>query len=166
MEIGQINQANGMKNLENKLNYYEGDDGEFFIKYEDYLTYYRTTSITHFDQNYKYQCMQVKQPKSSYNIIEVEFDVKTHLYVYIHQPNPRLMQKAYQHLPPSPSRIIVAKVLKENNEGIREFEFLDGIFSYELSTVWDSKETLLPGRYAFFIEVEWTDDAKVREYTA
>ena len=112
--------------LRKRLNYYEEDDGEFFIKYEDYLNYYGNTSITHYEPHYEFQSLRIKQARASHSFVEIDVDAENHFYFYVQQMNPRLMPEAFKGIRPSPSHIIIAKVIGENEEGTREFEYIDG----------------------------------------
>lgn len=152
--------------LRKKLNYYEKDDGEFFISYPDYLTYYRTTSVTHFEPHYEISSIILKQAKSSFHHVEVSLKESTHFYFSVEQINPRLMKAPFKNIQPSPSRIIIGKVTEEQKSGNRKYEFIDACFSYDQILVWDSKTQLDIGCYVIFIEVEWSSDSQVHEYVA
>lgn len=151
--------------LRKKLNHYEKDDGEFFIKYEDYLTYYGNTSITHYEPHYEYQCIPVKQARSSHTFVEIDVDMESHFYFYVQQKNPRLKAQALKELQPSPSHIIIAKVTDEDNDGEREFEYIDGAYSTDRVLLWNSKNFISTGKYVIFIEVDWSKESKVHEYS-
>ena len=150
--------------LRKKLDYYEEDDGEFFICFKDYLSYYGNTSITHYEPHYEWASMTVKQPKSSYNYIELEIDTDTHFYISFQQINARLMQKPYRNLKPSQSRIIVGRETGVNDEGQKQFEYISGEYSYDTTLVWNSDQSVDPGNYVVFVEFEWSAESKHHEF--
>jgi hypothetical protein len=97
----------------------------------------------------------IKQPKNSFNHLELKLNEDTHLFLSIQQMNPRLMQKPFKNTPASPSRIIIGQVVEERESGERKFEFIDACYSYEGTLIWDSKTPMSMGLYVVFIEVDW-----------
>lgn len=106
-----------------KFSHHKGDDGEFFMSYQDYLVYYRNTTVTKFHDGYHYTCKKLKSPKNSYAIARIELKASTHAYFTLQQMNKRLVEQSKKHgYHYSQARLILAQVF-EKEDGV-EYKFI------------------------------------------
>ena len=69
--------------LRRELNHKIEDDGEFFMDVNDYLQYYKCTTITQYKTGYSTHMIKVKQPRNTFSVSMVEISEKTDLYLTI-----------------------------------------------------------------------------------
>jgi hypothetical protein len=72
--------------LRTKLGHKTQDDGVFFISYQDYLSYYRSTTICKLHEGYTTKTLKVKpNTQKSYQVISVKLRDRSKVYFSVIQ---------------------------------------------------------------------------------
>ena len=81
------------------------------MDFNDYLEYYKCTTITQYHEGFISQSINIKQPWKSCTIVTIKLTEMTDLYVSICQINPWLLTlDARSKHEISPSRLILGKL--------------------------------------------------------
>ena len=72
------------------------NDGSFWMAYEDFIKYFLVTGICHLHEDYVYSNLHYPKAVANKGPLMTKVDVTsngTHLYLQLHQKNPRIALK-------------------------------------------------------------------------
>jgi len=81
--------------LKKLLNFSQGDDGVFWMDYNDFLKFYTSTHICKYNNNFNYICEKYSFPKdSAFSLINIKIDKNTNGSFVLNQKNQRIYRNA------------------------------------------------------------------------
>jgi hypothetical protein len=142
--------------LRERLGMKESDDGVFFITFNDYMNYYKSTTICRVHDGYHYKSITVEtaQPpfnnQKSFQLVNISLKEKSKIFFTVHQVSSRFVRKGYET---SFVKVIIARDL--NYETLMPLEFLESkCLTFDTVTV-ESRDELVVGEYVALVEIDW-----------
>jgi hypothetical protein len=142
--------------LKEKVDFKNRNDGIFFMKFDDYLTFFPYTYICKYENGFKYHFKKVQQ-ESKDSMISLKFyiDKPTNIYVSLHQKQQRFYSSMIKNYKVKLAKIIIARYHK-------------GSYVYVGSDSNDGEKlhiecnNLQAGEYHVFSNVYWPFEAPCR----
>ena len=124
----------------------------FFISYEDYLNYYRSTTICKFQENYTLSTLKLKHTRNSYCLAEVALKQRSRIFIRATQINPRMIPPASKY-EVSNVKLLLARVAGDLEDP--QMDYVQGVVGESAEVVLEPSGKLDPGSYLVFVEVDW-----------
>ena len=77
--------------LRTRLGYVDEDDGVFFISYNDYMNYYRSTTICKVHDGFHYNSHYIQQDSHKYQLLQVQLKEPSRVFFTAVQPTKRFV---------------------------------------------------------------------------
>lgn len=148
------------KELKDKVNYSNVDDGIFYMKLDDFLKYYPYTFICKYEKNFHYQYRRIQQtPDESMGVLKIIVKQEMKIMIDLHQSNARMFNEVPNYKN-NMSRIILCKYHKDK---VNNLEYISSESSMnEKEHIEIAK--LEPGEYYVFVHVNWPYSNYKNEY--
>ena len=141
--------------LKKKLGYVDADDGSFFMSFEDYLSYYRSTTIAKIHDDYIYNSIKCEHQMGSSSLLKLTVTTATKGFVTCSQIQQRIMSMKYHNYETSETNMLLGKVTYEEDSTEPTYEFIEGVSGPHESLNLEFPSSLSPGEYLLFLEVDW-----------
>jgi hypothetical protein len=152
--------------LRTKLGHKTQDDGVFFISYQDYLSYYRSTTICKLHEGYTTKTLKVKpNTQKSYQVISAKLRDRSKVYFSVIQRSQRFVQQNKASVPvTSFVKMFLAKDI--NYDTLQPLEYLASKCLNSDCVTLDLPYPLPVGEYVVLVEVDWSSTVgdKDRKY--
>jgi hypothetical protein len=143
--------------LKEKVKYSNKDDGIFYMKFEDYLTYYPYTFICKYENGFHYNFRKVQQESSNHmTAVKINITNPVKIYVGLHQKQQRFYHKV-KNYKTQMTRILLARFDKSTNT----YDFINSD-SNDNDKLFIEVEKLMPGEYHIFSNVHWPYETNCR----
>jgi len=138
------------KEIKQKVNFQDADDGIFYMTFQDFLKYFPYTFVCKYYDGWSYKYKKIIQTNSDRMIaLKFKVDKKTKAIIGLHQKQERFYNKVKNYKPVY-CKLFLIKYHNHNYEYICSNEgSIDKIYL-------DLEETLEPGDYYVFARVNWT----------
>jgi hypothetical protein len=132
------------------------------MAYDNYMQYYRATTISKYKENYECQSLWLKHGKNSYSLAEFTLNSKSKVYICTYQYNKRLINASSGYTP-SFCKIFFSKLDDFNKK--QPMEYIEGEGYINDRIYLEPKQPLDAGRYIILVEHEWKFPDKVYEFS-